>query len=216
MKLSRAFPGLAAFVLAAFVLAAGAAAQAPASARLTAEDRADLRRIEDRVNGFRTLSTRFRQVSPGGEVSRGDIFIRRPGLMRIQFDRRDMVLLTSRLWLIVLQGERREPQYFPLNSTPAGILVRERIRFGRDIRVTGLRRTARRILVTVVRAGARRQGRMVLIFERPTLDLAGWTVVDPQNRLTRVTLSGTQLDPPLDPMLFSLPGNLLPPAGHDR
>ncbi|MYB14712.1 MAG: outer membrane lipoprotein carrier protein LolA, partial [Rhodospirillaceae bacterium] len=194
----------------------GAAWQTPAAARLTAEDRADLRRIEERVNGFRSLRTRFRQVSPGGEVFRGDIFIQRPGLMRIQFDRRDMVLLTSRLWLIVIQGERREPQYFPLNSTPAGILVRERIRFDRDIRVTGIRRTARRIFVTVVRVDAPRQGQMILIFERPTLDLAGWTVVDPQNRLTRVTLSETRLDPPLDPMLFSLPESHLPPAGNER
>lgn len=211
MKLLRALPALT-----ALVLTTGVAAQTPASARLTAEDRADLRRIEEKVNGFRTLRTRFRQVSPGGEVFRGDIFIQRPGLMRIQFDRRDMVLLTSRLWLIVIQGERREPQYFPLNSTPAGILVRERIRFDRDIRVTGIRRTAHRIFVTVVRSGAPRQGRIILIFERQTLDLAGWTVVDPQNRMTRVTLSETRLDPPLDPMLFSLPGNRLPHAGHDR
>ncbi|MDE0703803.1 MAG: outer membrane lipoprotein carrier protein LolA [Rhodospirillaceae bacterium] len=211
MKLLRALPALA-----ALVLTAAAAAQTPAAARLTAEDRADLRRIEERVNGFRSLRTRFRQVSPGGEVFRGDIFIQRPGLMRIQFDRRDMVLLTSRLWLIVIQGERREPQYFPLNSTPAGILVRERIRFDRDIRVTGIRRTARRIFVTVVRVDAPRQGQMILIFERPTLDLAGWTVVDPQNRLTRVTLSETRLDPPLDPMLFSLPESHLPPAGNER
>lgn len=217
MKLLRAFPGLAGAGIAAFVLAAGAAAQEPEAARLSAEDRADLKRIETKVNGFRTLRTRFRQISPGGQVSRGDIFIQRPGLMRIQFDRRDLLLLTSRLWLIVLQGKRGEPQHFPLNSTPAGILVRSKISFDRDIRVTRVRRTDRAILVTVVRRNSSRQGRMTLIFERRSLDLTGWTVVDAQGQLTRVLLSETKLDVALAPSLFELPAGRLPQGpGSDR
>ena len=213
MKLSRAFPGLAAAGLAAFVPAAVAAAQTPDSNGLTAEDRAAIERIEAKVNSFRTLRTRFRQVSPGGRVSRGDIFIQRPGLMRIQFDRRNLLILTSRLWLIVIQGERAEPQYFPLNSTPAGILVRSKMRFDRDIRVTRVRRAGDRIFLTVVRKEAPRQGRMILIFEARTLDLTGWTVVDAQGQLTRVSLSETQLDVPLAPTLFSLPSGRVRPSG---
>ncbi len=217
MKLLRAFPGLAGAGIAALVLAAGAAAQTQDPDRLSAEDRADLKRIETKVNGFRTLRTRFRQISPGGKVDRGDIFIQRPGLMRIQFDRRDLLLLTSSLWLIVLQGKHGEPQHFPLNSTPAGILVRNKIRFDRDIRVTRIHRTGGQFFITVVRRGSSRQGRMTLTFNRETLDLTGWTVVDAQGQLTQVLLSETKLDVALAPSLFELPAGRLPQGpGIDR
>ena len=222
MKLLHAFPGvvgagLPAILLAAVFLTTGAGAQSAEPDRLSARDRADLRRIEAKVNGFRTLRTRFRQISPGGRIDDGDIFIERPGQMRIQFDRRNLVLLTSRLWLIVLQGKHGEPQHFPLNSTPAGILVRSEIRFGRDVRVTRIHRIGRRILVTVVRPESARQGRMTLAFDRETLDLAGWTVVDAQGQLTQVSLSETQLDVPLAPSLFQLPAGRRPAGpGSDR
>lgn len=217
MKLPRAIPGLAGAGLAALFLAAGAGAQTPDPGPLSAQDRADLKRIETKVNGFRTLRTRFRQISPDGRVSRGDIFIQRPGEMRIQFDRRDLVLLTSRLWLIVIQGKHGEPQHFPLNATPAGILVRNEIRFDRDIRVTRVHRAGRQILVTVVRRESSRPGRMTLAFDRDTLDLSGWTVLDAQGELTQVFLSETQLDVALDPSLFALPAGRLPaPHGSDR
>ena len=217
MKLPRAIPGLASAGFAALLLTAGAGAQTPDPGPLSAQDRADLERIEVKVNSFRTLRTRFRQTSPGGRISRGDIFIQRPGLMRIQFDRRDLVLLTSRLWLIVIQGKHGEPQHFPLNSTPAGILVRSEIRFDRDIRVIRVRRTAEEILVTVVRRESSHRGQMTLTFDRDTLDLSGWTVLDAQGELTQVFLSATQLDVALAPSLFELPAGRLPaPPGGDR
>ena len=210
MMLLRAFPGLIWAGIAALVLAAGAAAQTQDPDRLDREDRADLKRIEAKINGFRTLRTRFRQISPGGQIDQGDIFIQRPGLMRIQFDRRNLLLLTSRLWLIVLEGKHGEPQHFPLDSTPAGILVREKVSFDRDIRVTRVRRTDRKIFVTVVRRNSSRQGRMTLIFERGSLDLTGWTIVDAQGQHTWVHLSETKLDVVLAPSLFELPAGRLP------
>lgn len=217
MMLMRAFPGLAGAGFAVLLLAAGAGAQSPDPDPLSARDRADLKRIEAKINSFRTLRTRFRQISPGGRVSRGDIFIERPGQMRIQFDRRNLVLLTSRLWLIVIQGKHGEPQHFPLNSTPAGILVRSEIRFGRDIRVTRFYRTGGRILVTVVRPESSRRGQMTLTFDRDTLDLTGWAVVDAQGQVTQVFLSETQLGVALAPSLFQLPAGRRPtPPGGDR
>jgi len=194
------------FGLIAMTAAACISAFAPnAAARLTAEDRADLGRIQTKVNSFKTLQTRFKQISPRGRISHGTIYIQRPGQLRIQFDKKRLLVLTSRLWLIVIQGRRGRPQHFPLNSTPAGILVRSKVNFGGDIRVIGISRDERRILVTIVRRKAPRQGRMTMIFDREGLNLTGWTIVDSQGLLTRVLLSGTRLDVPLKPSLFYVP-----------
>ena len=217
MKLLRTFPGIAGAGFAAVFLVAAAGVQSAEPDRLSARDRADLRRIETKVNSFRTLRTRFRQISPGGRIDHGDIFIERPGLMRIQFDRRNLVLLTSRLWLIVVQGKHGEPQHFPLNSTPAGILVRSEIRFDRDIKATRVHRADGRILVTVVRRESSHQGQMTLTFDGDSLDLIGWTVIDAQGQLMQVFLSETQLDVALAPELFQLPAGRMPTGpGSDR
>ena len=58
---------------------------------------------------------------------------------------------------------------------------------------------------------------MTLTFDRETLDLTGWTVVDAQGQLTQVFLSATQLDVALAPLLFALPAGRLPRGpGSDR
>jgi len=183
------------------------------TSRMTAEDRADLGRIQMKINSFRTLSTRFRQISPHGRTSRGNIFIQRPGQLRVQFDHKQMLILTSRFWLIVIQGRQGEPQYFPLNSTPAGILVRSNVTFDRDIRVTRVQRNGDKIFVTIARREALRQGKMILIFERKTLNLTGWTIIDARGLPTRVLLSETRLNVQLKPSLFYVPQDLVRPGG---
>jgi len=207
-------------ILVALAVAAGSMAMttATAAAKLTAEDRADLGRIQVKVNSFKTLSTRFKQISPRGRISRGDIFIQRPGQLRVQFDHKRLLILTSRLWLIVIQGRRGKPQHFPLNSTPAGILVRSKVTFDGDIRVTRIQRNEENIYVTIVRRKSPRQGKMTLIFERETLDLTGWTIVDAQGLLTRVLLTNTKLDVRLKPSLFYVPQGRVRSggAGSDR
>lgn len=203
------------FGLIAVTAAAGLMALAPnAAARLTAEDRADLGRIQEKINGFKTLQTRFKQISPRGQISHGTIYIQRPGQLRVQFDKKRLLVLTSRLWLIVIQGRRGRPQHFPLNSTPAGILVRSKVTFGGDIRVTGISRDENRIMVTIVRRKAPRQGRMTMIFNRDDLKLTGWTIIDSQGLLTRVLLSRTQLDLTLKPSLFYIPQRRVRSGGN--
>ncbi len=181
--------------------------------RLTPQDRADLGRIQMKINSFRTLSTRFKQISPRGRTSQGNIFIQRPGQLRVQFDHKKMLILTSRFWLIVIQDQQREPQYFPLNSTPAGILVRSNVTFDQDIRVTRVQRNGDNILVTIVRRKSPRQGKMTLIFERETLNLNGWTIIDARGLPTRVSLSETRLDVQLKPSLFHVPQDRIRPGG---
>lgn len=198
-------PVLKSLALAGLVATASIAPVSPSHARLTAEDRADLGRIQVKVNSFKSLSTRFRQISPRGRVSLGTIYIQRPGKLRIQFDKRKLLILTSRLWLIVIQGRRGKAQHFPLNSTPAGILVRSKVTFGGDIRVIGVRRNEERIFVTIVRRKTPKQGRMTMIFDKEDLSLLGWNIIDSQGLLTRVLLTNTKLDVPLNPNLFAVP-----------
>jgi len=57
-----------------------------ATAQTTAQDAADLARIEAYLNGVRSLRARFIQSAPNGGISQGVALLQRPGRMRFQYD----------------------------------------------------------------------------------------------------------------------------------
>ena len=56
---------------------------ARAQAQLTAQDRADLGKIEDYLNGIHSLKASFAQTAPDGNVTHGVTIMQRPGRMRV-------------------------------------------------------------------------------------------------------------------------------------
>src|SRR5579859_35045 len=63
--------------------------------QLTAQDRADLARIEAYLNGLHTLKARFLQVAPDGATSQGTAWLQRPGRMRFQYEPPSPLLLVA-------------------------------------------------------------------------------------------------------------------------
>src|SRR3546814_1617451 len=53
-------------------------------AALSAEDRADVARVEDYLNGITSMKSSFLQSSSTGHVARGTVWLRRPGRMRTE------------------------------------------------------------------------------------------------------------------------------------
>lgn len=205
MMTRRLFAALSAALLALTGAALmGTALTAPARA-LTAEEQALLGKIEAYVNGLTTVKTRFVQASPDGRRVTGTIYISRPGKLRIDFDPpSQMRIVTTRLWLVVYEDKKSEPQNYPLSSTPAGILVQEKIDFDGDLKATNIRQTGQAILVTLIRTKNPGQGSMTLIFAPEPLKLVGWVVTDSQGQRTRVNLTNTQVGVKLDPGVFAL------------
>ena len=55
-------------------------------AALSADDRADVQRIEAYLNNLKSISADFMQVDDSGQMMRGSIAIQRPGKMRVTYD----------------------------------------------------------------------------------------------------------------------------------
>src|SRR5512147_480932 len=76
------------------LLAAGASAflPRPASAAqpvgkdLTDQDRGDLERAADYLNGITTMRAKFQQYSNTAGLAFGKIYLRRPGKLRVEYD----------------------------------------------------------------------------------------------------------------------------------
>lgn len=195
---------LTASVPALAALAAPNAGRAQAvAARLTDQDRADLARVEQYLNGVRSLHARFLQVAPDGRTSGGEAWLQRPGRMRFQYDPPAPFLLVAGNGLLVFHDSQlKQTSNIPIGSTPLGILLRDRSALSGDVTVTGIQRQPGQLQVSLVRTATPADGSLTLIFSDPPLQLRQWAVLDAQRQVTRVTLYDVQLGGSYDAKLF--------------
>lgn len=179
----------------------------PAVARdepeLSPEDRAEVERVEAYLNGVKTIRARFVQVADTGEAAAGTFYLDRPGRLRVQYDPPNPNLLVANGYnLIHYDSSLETVAYLPLDSGPAGVLVREKIALAGDLRVNRVERRAGTLRVSIVQRDDPRAGEITLVFRDQPLALNQWRVSDAQGRVTQVTLQSPEVGVKLDPSLF--------------
>lgn len=190
----------------ALTLAAGVllAASAAAAQDLSPADRADIARVEAYLADLDTLRARFRQFSTAGSFAEGDLYIDRPGRMRMNYD--DPVpleIVATGTFLVYHDADLRQVDQVPMVTTPLDDLIGETPTLTDDLSVTEIERVADRALrVTLTRAGAPEDGSLTLSFSESPLQLRRWDIVDPEGTRVSVTLLETETGIALDPSLF--------------
>jgi outer membrane lipoprotein-sorting protein len=180
----------------------------------TAQDHADVARIEAYLDNLRTLKAHFLQVAPDGGITQGTAWLQRPGRMRFQYDPPAPFLLVAAYGLLVFRDTKLDQtSNVPLSQTPLGILLADKVTLSGDVTVIGLARQPGQLQVSLVRTASRSDGTLTLIFVDTPLALRQWTVLDAQRKETRVTLYNVELGGTFDQDLFNVanpqphPGN---------
>ena len=185
------------------LLPASALAAAPQPAPLTAQDNLELQRVAAYLNGIRTMTARFSQVTGNGGTSSGRMWVSRPGKMRFEYDKpTPIAMLADAAYVFYWDKELQQTSKVELRSTPAWFILRDPISFGPDVIVTRFDRSGATVRVTVVEAAQPNAGSLSMVFTENPLTLRQWTVVDQQGKTTTVSLSEQQLGMALDPRLF--------------
>jgi outer membrane lipoprotein-sorting protein len=190
---------------------AGLASTAPRG--LSPEDRAEIAKVEAYLNEIRTLRARFLQIADNGATAEGTLYLWRPGRLRLEYDPPVPILMVANgSFLIHYDKELKAVTHLPIDSTPAGLLVRERIQLSGDVTVTKVERGPGSLRVTLVQSKDPQAGRITLVFSERPFALSNWQVVDAQGSTTRVALMEPHAGMPLDPALFRFtdPGMLAP------
>lgn len=192
---------------------AGVDARAAVNPRLTEQDRADIARVEAYLNDIKTLSARFMQVSDNGGTAEGKLFLSRPGKLRLEYDPPVPILMVANSgFLIHYDKQLKSVTHLPIDSTPAGLLVREHVALSGDVTVSAVERGPGSLRVTVTQTKDPNAGKITLAFSERPFALSNWQVVDAQGNVTRVALIEPHVGVPLDPSLFRFtdPGMLSP------
>ena len=170
---------------------------------LTAQDRADIARVETYLNGVRTLHSRFLQVAPSGGTSEGKAWLQRPGRLRFEYDPPSPFLLVGGNGLLVFHDSQlKQTSNIPLGSTPLGLLLQDNLRLSGDVTVTKIVRMPGQLQLSVVRTKSPADGALTLIFADAPLVLRQWTVMDAQRQETRITLYNVELGGAFNQRLF--------------
>ncbi|MBK5910818.1 hypothetical protein CCR85_04840 [Rhodothalassium salexigens] len=158
--------------------------------------------IEDYLNGIDTLRADFVQIGPDGGMTRGVLKIDRPGRLRFDYDDETPLLLVSDgATLTFIDYEVGQVTRWPIDETPLGLLVRDRIDLD-DPAATGLDLAfnpgalAGYWVLEARNPDGDIPGTVDLTFVREAqtgVRLLGWEVVDAQGYVTRVSLSDVTL-----------------------
>ena len=198
-------------VLAALTTPSQAATAAPA---LTAEDEATLARVEKYLNGIRTLSARFIQVTDDGRLAEGSLALSRPGKMRFEYDPPVPILMVADGFsLLYYDKELEQATFLPLWETPLWFLIRDKVAMQESLEITGIE-LDKGILHLGFRDPDRAdEGEVTLVFSDEPLQLIKWRIEDPQGFSTEVSLLELRSNEKLSPSLFLYDDLPMGPSG---
>jgi outer membrane lipoprotein-sorting protein len=191
-KLFRLFALLTAVVFAAPSFAADAA------------DAEAVKKAEAYLNGITTLKSRFVQVNPDGGNYDGDLYISRPGRMRLVYDPpTPMLMVADGKFLIYVDTQMNDASHLDLDETPAGLLLKENLSFSDpSVKLLGVKRGPGPVEITATMAKDPGAGKLTMVFSDAPFELRQWRVVDAQNKEVVVTLENAQKGVSLDRALF--------------
>jgi len=166
-------------------------AHAARAAVLSAEDQALVDKAAAYLQGLKEASGRFVQTDARGNMTRGDVYLKRPGRARFAYDPPSgMLVVADGANVSVANAQLKTFDSYPLMATPLSLFLARQIRLDRGILITEVRRAADSFTITAKDGGRTAEGSISLTFSSDPVALIGWTVADAQGQTTHIQLSG--------------------------
>ncbi len=187
---------------------AAPAIAAPTATPITGQERdALLARASRALDQVRTVEAKFRQVSPRGEITTGTMTMARPGRLRIEYDAPSPLLVVSDGTKVTIADRAfKSFDSVPLRATPLFFVLKSNVDLTRDAAIADVTRQGDSVFITARDRKREMDGQITLELRGPTLQLAGWRIVDGQNGATSILLQDAKAITRADPKLFRFDG----------
>lgn len=163
----------------------------------------ELNRIETYLNGIKTMKSRFIQINPDGSAWNGDLYVRRPGKFRFEYDPPvPHLLIANGNWFFHVDRALKETNVIPLVKTPAQFLVKKHISLKDDFTIKKFEQLPGIVEIAMVTRDNPDLGEVTLTFSERPLELRKWTVRDLQDNVTQITLQNTRYGVNINADLF--------------
>jgi len=166
---------------------------------------ADLARVDAAMNSTASFSGRFAQYAADGSFAQGQVYIKRPGKLRFEYDAPNPLLIVSDGVTLTQQDKALETiDRVPLSATPLNYFLKENINLANDTEVIGLQKSYNEWRVTARDGSGELDGAITMVFDAQNLALKEWVIADSFGGETRVLLSDLRYNERINPRLFIL------------
>lgn len=162
-------------------------------------------RVVDYLADIDTLQGDFSQIAPSGAVSTGRFYLRRPGLLRFEYDPPTPLLIVANGGIVYVEDQALETtDSYPVGKTPLKFLLRDKVDLGKA-EVVSVDRGVDTLAVTLSSKEEETEGELSIIVSAPEMVLERWIVRDIQGGITIVTLDNVKAGERLANRLFRAP-----------
>ena len=171
----------------AFIAGLGATAIAgPARAQ-----QLSLAEVSAYLNQLQTAQGGFTQINGDGTLSTGQIYIKRPGRIRFEYNPPDKSLVMSGGGQVAIFDARSNsgPERYPLSQTPLNIILERNVNLGRARMVTGHTSDGTSTTITAQDPDNPQYGNIQMVFTANPVELRQWIVTDDVGTQTTVILN---------------------------
>lgn len=177
---------------------------------VTDSQKITVKRIQDYLNGIKTLKAKVIQLNPDQQHLTGTVYLSRVaitnyGKLRIEYDQKgqDLVIATGEK-LILLNPQSKEKTTYAIDETPAAFLLQKKLDIETDFTVKSLTEKAGEVELVMTKFGAGDAFVTLKFSTIPMLKFNGWLVADVQGNRTDVNLKDVVINIDLTPSLFKV------------
>jgi len=182
------------FALAALAASPAAAQQIP------------LTELSAYLNALQTAVGGFTQINGDGTISTGEIYIKRPGRVRFEYNAPDNSLVIAGGGSVAIFDPRSNagPERYPLNQTPLSIILARDVDLTRARMVTGHTSDGTTTTITAQDPDNPEYGNIQLVFTANPIELRQWLITDDAGSQTTVILNNLQSGVQVRDILFNI------------
>ena len=167
---------------AAALALAGGAAQA---------QQLSLNEVSTYLNQMQTAQGGFTQINGDGTLSTGQIYIKRPGRVRFEYNAPDNSLVVAGGGQVAVFDPKSNTaaDRYPLNQTPLNIILERNVDLGRARMVTNHTSDGTKTTITAQDPDHPEYGNIQMVFTANPVELRQWIVTDDVGEQTTVSLN---------------------------
>ncbi|MBV1868384.1 MAG: outer membrane lipoprotein carrier protein LolA [Marinosulfonomonas sp.] len=176
------------------------------SAAPVAAEKLSLSKISTYMNGLATARAEFTQISDDGTIATGQLFIRRPGGIRFEYNPpEESLVMAGQGRVAVFDAKSNQPpQMFPLKRTPLNLILAKNVDLTRAKMVVAHSEEGPTTVVTAQDPEHPDYGQIKMVFTGNPVELRQWVVIDGTGQTTTVVLGQLEKDVPLGQRLFNI------------
>ncbi len=165
-----------------------------------------LAQISNYLNQLQTAQGGFTQINSDGTLFTGQIFIKRPGRIRFEYNApsESMVMASGGQLAVFDARSNTGPERFPLNQTPLNIILAPNVDLERESMVTNLVSDGTTTTVTAQDPDNPNYGSLQMVFTGNPVELRQWVVTDELGTETTVILNDLIAGGALRDIMFNI------------